>query len=193
MIKLGNLSRWVALPVGATLTLPGEDVRRIGLSVNSPGIADLRIVNADGEVKFLASVDGLDEIEFYEEGVVKITTSSPDVAFMTSSIEVDYFVNDAPEVFTEISERAARNPDLERMEYLMRVNMENRMAQLSAGLEERIAGAYAAGQLAAVPQPPAANPPADGGKPAKPAPKPGAPAPAGGEDLPADAGEGEGD
>lgn len=193
MIKLGSLNRWLALPVDAVITLPGEGIRRVLLGVNSPGVSPLYTVSDDGEVEFLASPDRLEEIEFYHEGDLKITTKSPDVFLLTSESLPMHFEVPDPETFTEIATRAARNPEMERVMYMAQVNMERRIAQIAAGVEERIGDAFTAGQRAATGRPSGENPAVDGGKPAKPGPKPGKPAPADSEDPAAEPVEGDGD
>lgn len=157
MIKLGNLERWLPLPQGKVLTLDGDDVRRILLTVNSPGTATLWLVNDDGELQFLAAPCGRDEVEFFAGGNVRITTDDEHVYLMTAESEADYVIVEDPEVFTEIAQRAARNPELEKLMYLQQVNMERRLAAMMAEFsrDERQARA-----IPAVPEP---APPAVGG------------------------------
>lgn len=130
MIKLGNLERWLPLPQGKVLTLPEADVRRIVLTVNSPGVATLWLVNGDGELQFLAAPEHRDEVEFYAAGVVRVTTDDEHVYVLVAENEPDYVIVDDPEVFTEIAQRAARNPELEKLMYLQQVNMERRLAAM---------------------------------------------------------------
>ena len=186
MIKLGNLGRWVALPRGSKITFPGQDVRRVRLTVNSPGVAKLYIIDDDGELHFLAAPNRLEEVEFSYAGDLVITTDADDVSFLTAENEPEHIVIDDPEVFTEIATRAARNPELERMMYMQQLNAERRIAAMFNGIEERIAGAFDAGQRAGAGRASGENPPDDGKKPAKRSAGAGASAPAAGTDQPAD-------
>lgn len=148
MIRLGNIDRWTALPKGMVLSLPGKEVRRVLLTVNSPGVAALYIQHCDGELQFLAAPDRMDTVEFYHEGDVKITTDAEDVFILSAENEVDYVVIEDAEVFTEIATRAARNPELEKLLHLQQVNTERRLAAIMEGYEGRINEAFDAGRRA---------------------------------------------
>ncbi|OCC05613.1 hypothetical protein BA190_07560 [Labrys sp. WJW] len=193
MIRLGNLGRWVALPRGSKITFPGKDVRRVRLTVNSPGVAKLYTIDDDGELHFLAAPDRLEEVEFSYAGDLVIATDADDVSFLTAENEPEHIVIDDPEVFTEIAQRAARNPELERMMYMQQLNAEKRIAAMFNDIEGRIAGAFDAGQRAGAGRTSGENPADDGEKPAKPAPKPKSPPPAVGEGEPAAPSGGAGD
>lgn len=182
-IKLGNLSRWQSLNKGASLKLPGIEVRLVRLNVNSPGTAILHLANGDGEIEFLAAPVGCDTVEFYAAGDLTITTESADVKVYAAENEPAYNIEPDGEAFTKIMERAPRNPELEQMMYLSQVNIERRMAQVYAEIEQKYArenernsslpvdsGANAAGD-APVPTGPDANgePPVDGSAESQPA------------------------
>lgn len=193
MIRLGNLGRWVALPRGSKITFPGQDVRRVRLTVNSPGIAKLYIIDEDGELHFLAAPDRLEEVEFSWAGDLVLTTDAEDVSFLTAENEPEHIVIEDPEVFTEIAQRAARNPELERIMYMAQRNMERRLQQIAIGFEERVNDAFDAGQRAGAGRT-SGETPADGApKGPKPNAKSGSPAPSPGEDQPAEPGGGPGD
>lgn len=138
-IKLGNLSRWQALNKGASLKLPGSEVRLVRLNVNSPGTAILHLANADDEIEFLAAPVGRDTVEFYAAGDLTITTESADVKVYAAENEPAYNIEPDGEAFTKIMERAPRNPELEQMMYLSQVNIERRMAQVYAELDQKYA------------------------------------------------------
>lgn len=146
MIKLDSLSRWSRLDKGAVLTLPGVADRRIRLNVNSPGRVSLFIVNDDGEPIFLACPEGRDVVEFAAPGDVRITTEDEDVFVYTAENEPTFSIIENAEVFTQIAQRAARNPDMEHMLYLQQVNMERRFAALAADMESKVHDAYEAGK-----------------------------------------------
>ncbi|MER9486827.1 hypothetical protein NKI50_12660 [Mesorhizobium sp. M0563] len=150
MIKLDSLSRWNRLEKGAVLTLPGDAERRIRLNVNSPGIARLFLVTGDGEPVFLAAPERRDVVEFAHGGNVSITTEDNDVFVYTAENEPTFSIIENAEVFTQIAERAARNPDMEHLLYLQQINMERRFAQLANDMESRTRDAYDAGKATVV-------------------------------------------
>lgn len=193
MIRLGNLGRWVALPRGSKITFPGKDVRRVRLTVNSPGVAKLYTIDEDGVPHFLAAPDRLEEVEFSYAGDLVVMADADDVSFLSAENEPEYVVIEDPEVFTEIAQRAARNPELERIMYVAQRNMERRLEQMAIGFEERVSDAFDAGRRAEAGRPKGENPADDGEKPAKPAPKPKSPPPAAGADQPAEPPGGAGD
>lgn len=157
MIKLDSLSRWNALPKGGVLTLAGDAQRRIRLNVNSPKRISLFIVNDDGEPIFLAAPVGRDIVEFAAGGDVRITTDDNDVFIYTAENEPTFHIVEDAEIYTQIANRAARNPDLEHMLYLQQINMERRFAALSAEMAEQVNNAYDSGRNMANAQPPATD------------------------------------
>lgn len=146
MIKLNNLSRWNLLPKGQVLTLPGEDVRLIRLNVNSPDRCRLYYVDPDGVTSFLATVTGLDTVEFAVGGDVGITTGDDEVFFYTSETEPTYSVIENAEVFVSVMNRQARNPELEHMMFLQEVNLNRRLAAMADEINEKVSAAYDAGK-----------------------------------------------
>lgn len=104
------------------------------------------ISNEDGELQFLAAPDGRDVVEFVAGGDVKITTDDDDVYFYTAENEPTFTINEDAEVFTQIAQRAARNPEMEHMLYLQQINMERRFAQQEAEMSARFNEAYNAGR-----------------------------------------------
>lgn len=146
MPKLDSLDRWIALPVGSRLTLPGDAPRRIRLNVNSPGLTPLYIVTPDGEVRFLASAYCRDTIEFAAGGNVVIMTETEHVSVYSAENEPTFTVIENAESYTQIANRAARNPDLEYIEFMQNQNMERRLAALAAEIEARVAKAYDTGK-----------------------------------------------
>lgn len=152
MIKLDTLSRWAHLAPQTVLTLPGQENRKIRLEVNAPGRVRLYLME-DEELRFLAAPEGRDTVEFWCPGDVKIVTDDADVFVYTAELEPTFVEIENTEVFTEIAERAARNPEMERMMYLAQQNAERRFAQLAQEATENARRAYEAGRIAATPSP----------------------------------------
>lgn len=137
MIKLDTLTRWRPLAQGEVMTIPGEASRRIRLHVNSPGRAVLYLRENERTHRFLAAPVGREVVEFTAEGDVEIVTGSDDVQVYTAEFEPTFVVVEDPEIFTQIAQRAARNPELEHMMWLQQQNVERRMAQLQRDMEAR--------------------------------------------------------
>lgn len=144
MIRLGSLERWIKIGPGEYLTLPGKKVRKLSLTFNSPGLVSIDIVRNKERV-FLAAPYRNEIVEFYADGNVVITTDDEDVTVLSAETEATSFRIEGPEVFTQIAQRASRNPELERMMHLQQVNTERRLATLARNAEQRIEAAFAAG------------------------------------------------
>lgn len=165
-IKLESLSRWNHLAPANSLILETRErgVRRIRISVNSPGLARFFVV-LDGKERFLATVDRCDTIEFYAEGVVEVVTTDENVFVHTAEHEPTHIRVTDPVIFTRIANRKARNPDLEHMMHLMHVNLEKRLARAEADADLRVKAAISAANQAVHEAPAPAKPKAK--KPAK--------------------------
>lgn len=146
MIKLDSLERWSRLEKGSVLTLPGEAPRRVKLNVNSPGWAKLFIVTDDGEPVFLACAERRDVVEFAAGGDIRITTEDDDVFIYTSENEPTFTIIENAEVFTQIANRAARNPDLEHIMFMAEQNMARRFAAMEQEINHKVTAAYDAGK-----------------------------------------------
>ena len=96
-------------------------------------------------MRFLAAPVGREVVEFAAGGDVRITTDAEDVSVYTAENEPTFTVVESPEIFTQIANRQASNPDVEHMLYLQQVNIERRMAILTEEMESRIGQAYDAG------------------------------------------------
>lgn len=130
VVRIHNLSKWLALQPGEMLELKGQDKRRVTLEVNCPALTRFDVVIGDVPT-FLAVVQGWETLQF----------SAPAECFLvaTSDDEVWYFTNDGDQIaaqrpeavtFTKIANRRTRNPDLERMMFKMEQNALRREAAL---------------------------------------------------------------
>ena len=147
VVRLFNPSRW-ALLSGAFVVL-GSEPHRVVVDVNAETDARFDVVTADGQAIFLATVKGMERLEFTAgPGDQLVATSEGEVWYFTDegdSIAVETF----GESFTRIATRRERNPQLEMMEFKMRENERRMQAKLDAAMavlaEARAADAVKAG------------------------------------------------
>ncbi len=143
-MRLYDLDKWVALGKDdrdhiKSIAFGGKGLRRVKIFVNAPYPTRLYRVLEDGEVDFLAKVDGYEELSFTTDGELVITGDHEDVKlysgeFTTTSIRIP----DA-KAFTKIAIRKQRNPELELMQYQMKENMRQLVAAQVAELDRRYA------------------------------------------------------
>lgn len=127
-IKLNSLDRWKPA-AGKLLVFEGRGARRIRLHVNSPGVTLAWLVQDEGDLQFLARVDGFQTLEFYAEGNVKVNLDGGDVWWMCAESEPTFIEVADPIIFTKLADRRHRNPELEEVMYRMQLNVERRLAQ----------------------------------------------------------------
>lgn len=148
MIKLDSLSRWSRLDPGSAMVLAGGKERKIRVNVNSPGC---RLYVGDGKStpEFLTVVPpGRDVVEFAAPGNVYISTDVDDVFLYSSENEPTFTIIENAAIFTEVIQRAARNPDLEYMMYQQRLNMERLYASMDQEINQRVRNAVDAAKPA---------------------------------------------
>lgn len=128
MQKLGNLEKWRGLGTKEAINLPRNRRRKIRLDVYAEVPTRLSLINADGEdLGYLATVDGLDGIEFIYDSPAAIIADAP----------IRYYHNDdestvvpvVGEALTKIIERQPRNLEFEAMQAKVMANMERRFAK----------------------------------------------------------------
>lgn len=118
-IRLLDVNKWQRLEAGKGLSLPSDKTRVIRLEVNAPAPARLDAVQGDN-VTFLAVVEGYEIIEFAAEGDVLVSIDSiDDVWFYTDDGDLIGFDNPHAESFTSIMNRQSRNPEIERMMFMI--------------------------------------------------------------------------
>lgn len=142
--KLFNINKWTRLMAGNQLDLPGDRLRLVRLHVNTPAETHLSYISDDGEVLFLAAVYGRDTVEFMTDGRVSILTDTDDTFIYTADGEQVHQIVEAPESFTRIMEKRARNPELERIAALMNQNMSMRLQAQAAEYEGILERRFAA-------------------------------------------------
>lgn len=132
-MRVFNPSKWSRIPKGSGLEIAASEIlqtRRIRLEVNAPERTKAYFVLEKSEPVFLATFEGLEVIEF---------TAPPEalrVEFLGND-DVWYFTSDGDQIavprpespsFARVANRRARNPELERMMFMMNQNIERRLS-----------------------------------------------------------------
>jgi hypothetical protein len=170
MQRLFNLSKWVGVPAKGALHFAGTTPRRVRLDINSPVKARLSIADGEGEITFLALVEGRDQVEFVVEGEFSLLADEPGVMIYTADSDDISSVNEAAVSFTKVMQRRPRNHDLEIIAAEMAYNMQRRLDAQAEQLERSFAARMAASArtvqpvapAAVVPPSPPSEPPSDG-------------------------------
>lgn len=135
-IKLANISDWERFDAEKLLVLPGgAQSRKIRLEVNCGHPTRFDLMIPDVGVFHLATVEGLETIEFFYAGEARISAVSArvgidevDAWFYTADGQVTHAEVPDAVTFTKIAQRRARNPELEYMQFVMNQNIERRLA-----------------------------------------------------------------
>jgi len=183
MKKVGDLSLFQPIAAGTLAMFPAIRARNVRLSVNTPGNVALHVVplTDDGEIDedvvpmFLATADGLEEIEFYAHGPFAIQADG-DFGLKTLDGQPVHVEFPDEATFTRIAERRPRNPEIERLQHMLMQNQERRMGGLYEEIRlerealarerERIEAEHSRAGADGGNSPPS-EPPVDGGAPDK--------------------------
>lgn len=137
MQKLGNLEKWRGLAVSEQIRLPRNRRRKIRLDVYAELPTRLTLYNGDGEeLGYIATVDGLDGVEFIYDAPCSIVADAP-IRFYHNDDE-STVVPIVGEALTKIIERAPRNLEFEAMQAKVMANMERRYRSQAAEFEAAI-------------------------------------------------------
>lgn len=138
VVRIHDAARWARFKAGKSMVLAGDRGRKVVLEVNCPEPTrfDL-VIGGEDKIVFLASVHGLETIEFYADApkVEVVPTTDADFWVFTSDGEETAFVSDA-EQFTTILQRKATNPEVERLKYMMQLNEWRRDQKQAAEIAE---------------------------------------------------------
>ena len=141
MQRVLSVYDWQKLPEKEQITVRSDVLgqRLVRLRVNAPRRVALYLRLPDlVDPVFLASVDGLDEVQFNVEGDYKLYAQGGEFWFDTlDGVRADVEAV-APDSFTTIAERQARNPELELIERKMQENMERRMAYVMTAMAQSL-------------------------------------------------------
>lgn len=144
MVRIHTPEKWQRLAKGDDLEIapsPSGGLRRVRLEINAPERTKFYLVRETAGPVFLAAVDGMGVIEFTSppEGCRVDALGEDDVWFYTA--DGDQIAVPRPESpsFVRVANRRARNPELERMMYVMNQNIERRLAGQKAEFEAAVA------------------------------------------------------
>ncbi|QCS36989.1 hypothetical protein [Tortoise microvirus 39] len=170
MQRIYNVDKWSKLTPGQALEFVNTKPRNVRLEVNAKAKTALNLIDHDGEVHFLALVEGRDTIEFGVNGPFMLTVGSSD------GEEVNVYTADgddismkpvAKEAFTKIATRRRRNPELEQMIEAQNRNwqrmLERQAHELQLAFDRRLAAASAAPVRTGIPADGGTEPTPSGG------------------------------
>lgn len=124
-MRIHNIGRWQEIPAGSVIPFLGGQERLIRVTFNCPAPTRFDLLE-DGVQTFLATLVGLGTVEFmagggkrceiHWDGEVPPWFVTHDGRVTSIKYEVE------PPKFTKIATRRQRNPDLVRIENIMRLN-----------------------------------------------------------------------
>ncbi|UIB81407.1 hypothetical protein [Flyfo microvirus Tbat2_98] len=137
MKRVGDLTLFQPIAADAIATFPSDRERTVRISVNAPGNVLLYVVpltdegDVDEDVRpmFLATVNGLEDVEFYAHGPFGIQGDGDFGLKTLDGQPVHAIVPDAM-TFTRIAERRPRNLEVERLQAMLMQNQERRMGAM---------------------------------------------------------------
>ncbi len=141
MQRVLSIYDWQKLPKNERAVFQSDVIgqRLVRLRVNAPNRVAVYLNLPDlVDPVFVATVHGLDEIQFYVEGDYKLSAIGGELWFDTLDGTRPDVEPVEPDSFTSIVERRQRNPELELLERKMHENMERRMNYLTALMTEEL-------------------------------------------------------
>lgn len=136
-VKIGNITKFMVMPPGMALNMPGDEKRKVRLEVNCEADARFDVVLADGSVVFLAKVNGHNTIEFVAEGPCQVQpTSEGEVWLSTDEGPHIVYESDEPS-FVELDfTKSAALTEFERMQAIANLRRDQREQETIALLEQ---------------------------------------------------------
>lgn len=136
-VKIGNITKFMTMPAGMALNLPGDEKRKVRLEVNCETDARFDVVLADGAVIFLAKVNGHNTIEFVAEGPCQVQPTSEGEVWLSTD-EGPHLVYETDErSFVELDfTKSAGLTEFERMQAIANLRREQREQETIALLDQ---------------------------------------------------------
>lgn len=184
MQRLNNLDKWKHVTPEDVMQLSGEPGRRVRIDVNAPYPVRLMHADGNGEVTFLALVEGRDVVEFFAPGDSSISVDGELWAHTFDGEKLAVVVLDAVK-FTKMVTRRPRDHALELMQFHAKQNADRMYNEIYDKLRREFTGRSAA-PPAPAPQPEPSGDAAGAGN----EPSPDGVAGDGAGDQPADGGSG---
>jgi len=137
VIRVGDLTLFQPIRAETLAEFTTVRERTVRITVNTVGRTALHVLalDEDGSLAedvapmFLTTVDGLEDVEFYAHGPFAIQGDGDWNLKTLDGQPVHVAVPDA-EAFVRISERRARNPEIERLQAMLLQNQERRMGAM---------------------------------------------------------------
>jgi len=131
VLNLNEISKFVLVAAGTGLALDSDKRRVVRLELNTSEPCQLRLQTGADDIRFLANVEGYQELTFVAPGPVTIWPDCEgEVWWWSPEMESHHVEVPDAETFTRIANRRERNPELERMMAKMQANAERRMAAM---------------------------------------------------------------
>lgn len=162
--KIFNLDKWTLVEEGAAIHFTKRNPRNVAIDVNSPGDVHYYVLIDQDVIEMLpkhveevkaqrASVDeragtqqyflgvakGRDRFEFAVQGEFRLYVENGPTYITSSDGEFTHTVvpEEEKKIFTKVANRRARNPQLEMMEYTMKLNQQRFMEAMTAEMDRR--------------------------------------------------------
>jgi len=137
VIRVGDLTLFQPIRAETLAEFATVRERTVRITVNTVGRTALHVLamDEDGTIAddvapmFLTTVDGLEDVEFYAHGPFAIQGDGDWNLKTLDGQPVHVAIPDA-EAFVRISERRARNPEIERLQAMLLQNQERRMGAM---------------------------------------------------------------
>lgn len=149
VIRVGDIGRWTFVSSGEKVAFGGHKARtiRVDVRASAPAFWVVDRVTSHGELKqeFLCVTPaGMSTIEVAVDGgrltIIPEFDEGEHLAFSAPEYECfDLEAAHPGESFLKIAHRRQRNPEVEYMEFLMRQNMDARMAAMDEEIARRLA------------------------------------------------------
>lgn len=130
MVRIHNLSKWERVKKGEDLVIRADGNRRVRLECNAPEKVKAFLVAEDMPPVFLAVWEGMNVLEFTapEGRKCAVDFVGGDVWVFTAEGDQIAMPRPASPSFVRVANRRARNPELEKMMFMMTMNIERRLA-----------------------------------------------------------------
>lgn len=140
VINIGEVAKFRLFDTENGVLLENPNRRVVRLEVNCEVATAFRVQLDRDTIRYLGHAEGHAEISFVADGPCSIwaTPEVPEAEVWWWCSELESFAVEVPdaETFTTITERRARNPELEAIMHRMMSNVDRRFADLEYSLEQ---------------------------------------------------------
>lgn len=134
-VKIGNIGRYIVVPVGQAISLPGEEKRKVRIVVNCEAEARFDVVQ-DGNVYFLGVAFGHKTFEFIVDGPCAVQPTSDGEVWLSKDEGAHLvYESDEPSFVTLDFERQELT-QFERLQAIANLKREQREQETEALLAE---------------------------------------------------------